>query len=202
METGQTQQGPSLASRKPSARVVVVDPGHGGHDSGARASGAEEKHLALGIALELRHELAGYGLHVVPSREEDLYLTLGARVKAAKDARADVFVSIHLNADPDNDAPGSREASGYEILYTSRQPLSKRLAEMTEHHLAGVQGIKSRGIKLREELYVIKHAPCPAILVECGFIDSSHDRALLSAPKFQARFARYLAAGVSAFLVS
>jgi N-acetylmuramoyl-L-alanine amidase len=80
-------------------RRVVIDPGHGGHDSGAIGrSGVKEKDVALSIALKLKERLLRSGLDVVLTREDDRFVPLEARASIANKAKGDLFISIHCNS--------------------------------------------------------------------------------------------------------
>jgi N-acetylmuramoyl-L-alanine amidase len=88
-------------------RVVVIDPGHGGADFGARGvSGVLEKDVALRVAERLGAKLEGEGWRVVFTRKEDSFVSLAQRTETANRARGDLFVSIHANAADDPDASG------------------------------------------------------------------------------------------------
>jgi N-acetylmuramoyl-L-alanine amidase len=94
--------------------VVIIDPGHGGADYGARGpDGVLEKHLALAVARSLGAELAEGGVSVAYTRESDRFVTLVERTEIATKARGDLFVSIHANASADP------EASGIETYFLS-----------------------------------------------------------------------------------
>jgi N-acetylmuramoyl-L-alanine amidase len=118
-----------LAAATPAAEpplAVVVDPGHGGSDFGARGpAGALEKDLVLAIARRTGEALAERGVRVVYTREKDVFVTLAERTEIANRARADLFLSIHANSAPDPDARGSEtyflseEASDEEALRTA-----------------------------------------------------------------------------------
>ncbi|MFN0062906.1 MAG: N-acetylmuramoyl-L-alanine amidase [Myxococcaceae bacterium] len=80
-------------------RRVVIDPGHGGHDSGALGRrGTREKDVALDIAKKVAETLEGQGLEVVLTRDDDRFVSLEGRAQVANEARGDLFVSIHCNA--------------------------------------------------------------------------------------------------------
>jgi N-acetylmuramoyl-L-alanine amidase len=82
-------------------RRVVVDPGHGGHDTGTiGADGTKEKDVALAIAKKLRTVLTEQGLEVVLTRETDKFVRLEERARLANVARGDLFISIHCNSLP------------------------------------------------------------------------------------------------------
>jgi N-acetylmuramoyl-L-alanine amidase len=95
-------------------RTVVLDPGHGGAQDGTRsAEGLLEKELALQIAYLVRERLQRDhpGLRVILTRNLDVDLSLPERLTIAHEARADLFVSLHLNAAP------NLEATGIEVYY-------------------------------------------------------------------------------------
>jgi N-acetylmuramoyl-L-alanine amidase len=81
-------------------RTIVIDPGHGGHDPGAVANGLEEKEITLRIATALRDVIRRRrpDLNIVMTREDDRFIPLQARPRIAREAAADLFVSIHVNA--------------------------------------------------------------------------------------------------------
>src|SRR5579859_1657231 len=87
---------------------VVIDPGHGGSNTGAaaRMSGRYEKQVTLAIARELKARLEREGVRVVLTRDRDEYLTLRERARRANAARPDCFVSLHANASPDHGRRG------------------------------------------------------------------------------------------------
>jgi len=91
----------SLAVRK-----VVIDPGHGGRDSGAMASGLREKEITLDIARRVAAALAAQEFVVTLTREGDETRSLQERVEAANGARGDVFLSIHVNSIPTEERRG------------------------------------------------------------------------------------------------
>ncbi|MBB4858534.1 N-acetylmuramoyl-L-alanine amidase [Novosphingobium chloroacetimidivorans] len=96
--------GPQDASRP----LVVIDPGHGGFDPGAGAGPIKEKDVALAIALALRERLlAGGGIRVAMTRDEDRFVTLSERPGIARQLGADLFVSIHADSAESDAARGA-----------------------------------------------------------------------------------------------
>jgi len=83
-----------------SARIVVLDPGHGGSNPGAKGAGLHEKQLTLSLATRVAERLRGRHITVHLTRSDDRTLTLRQRVAIADRLPADVFVSIHANASP------------------------------------------------------------------------------------------------------
>jgi N-acetylmuramoyl-L-alanine amidase len=114
----------------------VLDPGHGGNDSGARAQGVWEKEITLEIARELRGLLRRASYDVVMTRETDRFVSLRQRAEIANVERADLFVSIHVNSVP------SRECHAVETYYLgpADDPRAEQLAGRENHdsgyHLA------------------------------------------------------------------
>ncbi len=117
---GPTEQEPLARSGSPvpSIRTIAIDAGHGGRDTGAVGrKGLEEKDVVLDIALRLRHLIQErLGIRVVMTRTEDVFVPLEERTAIANRAKADFFISIHVNS-----APKSR-AQGFEAYYLSREP--------------------------------------------------------------------------------
>jgi N-acetylmuramoyl-L-alanine amidase len=106
-------------------RRVVVDAGHGGHDTGAiGAKGTREKDVALAIAMKLTAKLEAMGLEVVMTRDDDTFVKLEDRTKIANQQKGDLFISVHCNAAP------SRSLRGIETytLNTSSNRYSIRLS--------------------------------------------------------------------------
>jgi N-acetylmuramoyl-L-alanine amidase len=98
--------------------TVVLDPGHGGHDTGAIGpSGLTEKEVVLDLALRLRLLLQErLGLRVLLTRADDVFIPLPERSALANRAKADFFISLHLNGS------AQRDAVGYETFYYTREP--------------------------------------------------------------------------------
>ena len=154
---------------------ICIDPGHGGYDPGAvnHNVGVTEKALSLKIAALLGGELASRGYDVFFTRELDTFIPLGFRTKIANNEKADLFISIHLNAAADP------AAQGIETWYYEGSRESERLAAIVQRELKDQFLAKNRGIKSTRGFYVLKHTAMPAILVETGFITNDHDIAYL-----------------------
>ena len=99
---GADSAGQAPDNATPGHPVVVIDPGHGGYDSGTEAGAPLlEKDLALQISLRLKSELEQRGVHAILTRTGDYFVTLGDRTALANKAGADLFISIHLNSSSD-----------------------------------------------------------------------------------------------------
>lgn len=115
--------GPADRSRP----LVVIDPGHGGHDPGASGAGYREKSLVLTLAAALRDELVEHGgVRVALTREDDRFLVLDERFAIARRLGADLFVSIH--ADSAGQAEGVSGASVYTLSSSASSGAAARFA--------------------------------------------------------------------------
>jgi N-acetylmuramoyl-L-alanine amidase len=93
---------PGSSAPAPHKPLVVLDPGHGGSNTGARGAvaGLCEKQLTLAIATDVAARLREHGIDVALTRSDDRTLTLRQRVERADSLAADLFISIHANASP------------------------------------------------------------------------------------------------------
>jgi len=96
------------ASRRGGRKVIVIDAGHGGHDPGALGRNAQEKDVTLAAAKALKSRLEKTGRYtVILTRESDVYVPLDGRVKIARRADADLFISLHADAGPETTSGAS-----------------------------------------------------------------------------------------------
>jgi N-acetylmuramoyl-L-alanine amidase len=121
-----TRPAPGHKPRAP--RLLMIDPGHGGHDPGAIGlTGTHEKDVTLDIARRMADALSGQpGVTVKLTRDEDVFLPLEERVKIGRDARADMFLSVHADSAPNTSARG---LSVYTLSPKASDEFSKRLAD-------------------------------------------------------------------------
>ncbi|MGB8352599.1 MAG: N-acetylmuramoyl-L-alanine amidase [Chthoniobacteraceae bacterium] len=190
--------------------IIVIDPGHGGHDEGAYGFGIFEKNLALDIALRLERHLQQYHLLTVLTRRSDVYVSLADRTAIANRYDHSIFVSIHANqcAEPAVDGIEiyyANEKSFPDILWSwigldLTQPppppdTGKTLATSIQDSLTGDLSIANRGIKERN-LYVVSHVQNPAVLVECGFLSNQFDATQFASEDYLEKLAASLAKGI------
>lgn len=161
---------------------VCLDPGHGGYDPGACENGLKEKDLTLAICLALKPLLEYNGISVVLTRDGDyapgrvnvVNTELKARVTIAEQARADLFVSVHIN---------SGGGTGEEVLISGVGGRAEQVANKVLPRLLQAAKWPNRGVKVQNVL-VLRDTSMPAILTESGFIDSMSDSAKLKDPVF------------------
>ncbi|MHB0886412.1 MAG: N-acetylmuramoyl-L-alanine amidase [Bacillota bacterium] len=173
-------------------KLIVVDPGHGGADPGARGySGSLEKDIDLAIALDLRDALVAAGARVLMTRSEDIDVGLYARPQMANAADADLFISVHNNA-------YDYQRSGTETYYTNTNPLSHALANAVHHSVVGSLGTIDRGVRT-EPFVVIRESKMPSVLVEGLYLSTKGDEKRLKDPVFQRNLAQAIMRGVADF---
>jgi len=186
-----------FAPRTANAGLIVIDPGHGGSDSGAMGNGLVEKDLTLDIAGRLRRVLEARGWTVKLTRYTDVDVyqpndsahdELQARCDIANNAGARLFISIHVNSFTSSDLNGTT------TYYYKDDSLP--LAQAVHRHLAAALETKDDGIQ-KANFYVIHHTTMPAILIETAFLSNPGDAALLRSPTFLQKIAVSVADGVS-----
>ena len=123
-QTAQTQKQPNTSTGN-KKYTIVVDAGHGGHDSGARGNGYNEKDIALQVATRLANNLR-QDYNVIMTRNSDFFVPLDTRAKIGNDANADFFISIHLNSS------SSSSANGTEVFYFSKKDQGSYAAQVAK----------------------------------------------------------------------
>jgi N-acetylmuramoyl-L-alanine amidase len=176
--------------------TICVDPGHNssGADAGAEGNGLCEQDITLDIALELKYLLEFNAFAVVLTREGDFVdgphqtenQSLQSRCDIANKARADLFLSIHINAGG---------GTGTEV-YALPGGQAEKLASILLSNLVKAGSWANRGVKTSEQFYVLVHTDMPAVLTENGFIDTLSDAQKLGDPLFRKSIARAHARGI------
>ncbi len=171
--------------------VAVIDAGHGAFansgilDVGTANFGATEAALVLDIALRLQQALEQRGWVAVTTRDGDFTpYSLWQRTRLAAKVNADVFVSLHLNSHP------SQQARGVEVFYW--RPDAKPLAELLQQRLSERLQLRNRGTQTFP-FTVIAAAPVPAVLIELGFLSNWREAQRLKNPQFREKAAQVIA---------
>jgi len=177
--------------------VIVVDPGHGGPDVGATRNGIYEKDITLEISKYLGGILQQMGYSVIYTRTSDIDLDLEPRVQIAENARADAFVSVHVNSLDVN----ASSVSGVETYHARGSTVGQELARYVHSQIIASTGASDRNIR-GAGFYVIAKTSMPAILVETGYITNPAESSNLTSPNYQRRMAEAIAKGVDQFFKS
>lgn len=142
---------------------VVLDAGHGGHDSGTTSRYAgREKDATLDVVRRLQPKVSTAGFRTVLTRSDDTFIPLASRAAISNRDHNVIFVSVHFS-----DSPRSR-IRGTEVYYNSR--CSAEIARNILNEVAGISG-GSRGIHTAN-FAVLRRAQYPAVLVECGYFSN------------------------------
>lgn len=171
---------------------VYIGVGHGGKDSGACANGLKEKELNLSVALEVYRVLLNHGLNVMLSRKDDDSDTLDERVKECNDFDPVLAVDIHHNAGG---------GDGAECYYHIGGGIGKTLAYNILDEIEGI-GQNLRGAKTkidsqgRDYYGFIRSTRCPAVIVECAFIDNAKDIDIVNTTEERAKMGKAIAKGI------
>lgn len=171
---------------------IAIFAGHGGKDPGAvdpielkQNDGiyqdniyTEESDVNLKAAKILEKILIKNGHEVLMAREEDVYISLQKRTDFANNNKADIVISLHANA------AANSAANGIETLYYPTSPNGKKLAECVQKRMIKASNAVDRGIKKRNNLYVLRKTLMPAILVEMGFLTNVREEHLLNEKEY------------------
>ena len=195
--------------------VVILDPGHGGQDSGAMCGGLLEKDLTLDVARRIDRLLDSEGIATVMTRLGDTYVSLADRAAFANRIRNCIFVSIHFNED------NKPVASGVETYYAAHQitagsfmaswlpflwrplsdspnPESQRLAGLVQEALVARTRAINRGTQ-PGQFFVIANVSSPAVLIEGGFLTNKEDISKLTSQDYRDQIAAAVADGILHF---
>ncbi len=188
---------PKIDPKRPLNGIkVMIDPGHGGYESGAiGCNGDREKDTNLEIANKLKNHLQKAGAIVIMSRVGDTPLGLTERVLAAQENNVDIFLSIHNNALPDSSAYSNRLGSS--TYYYNLQ--AHKLAQRIQERLVNELGMKNDKVR-RESFAVIRNPQTVAVLIEVGYVIKPEDNSKLISPKFQERAAVAIMHGLENYL--
>lgn len=183
-----------------SGKTVTIDPGHGGSDPGAIGlKGNKEKTSALAISNYLCSYLEQAGAKVTMTRTTDVDVygpyasgrdELQARCDVASRSKADVFVSIHHNAN------NNRSVGGLATYYYPKTNYDARLARCVQTRMVNATRMDNYGTP-QADFYVIKRSSMPAVLCEVGFISNQREEELINTPWFQKTVAKAICDGIA-----
>lgn len=183
-------------------KIITIDPGHGGSDSGAVGpNGYTEKEGTFAISQKVASILNQSGAKVVMTRDSDVDVygpnasarnELQARVDVGNNANSDIFVSIHCNAFV------NPAANGTQTFYYGSSYQGQRLAQSIQEKMIEANGLRDRGISTCN-FYVVKHSYMPAVLIETAFITNYDEEALLSDDEWQTTMAKAIAEGINEY---
>lgn len=183
-------------------KVIALDPGHGGSDSGAIGpSRVQEKTVTLAVAQKVQALLERAGAKVLMTRSDDRDVfapndsavdELRARVQVGTSNNADIFVSIHANSFT------SPSVGGTATYYYPKTSYDRVLAQSLQDCIVRADGLDDRSIN-QANFYVIKRTTMPAALIEMAFISNPGEEKLLTTQQFQQKMAQGIVQGLERF---
>jgi N-acetylmuramoyl-L-alanine amidase len=187
-----------------SGKIILLDAGHGGPDGGAGTGKTLEKDIALQITKNVRDYLQEQGALVIMTREKDEDLAdpdtrgysrrkvedLKKRLKMINNTDIDLFVSIHLNAIP------SARWSGAQTFYAPQHKENARAAKFIQEELRRNLENTERKAKPINQVYILKNAKKPGVLVEVGFLSNPREKALLKKESYQEKVSASINNGI------
>jgi N-acetylmuramoyl-L-alanine amidase len=191
--------------------LVVLDPGHGGQDSGAMCGTVLEKDLTLDIAQRVDRLLQAQGLATLMTRVGDSYVSLQDRAAVTNRARDCILISIHFNE-------GKKVVGGVETYFADHQTApaartvswipffqgpaeesptlaSQSLGRFIQEAMVARTKAPDRGTK-SEQFFVLANVSVPAVLVEAGFLSSKEDLAKLESNDYREQMAAAISEGI------
>jgi len=192
-------------------KTIVIDPGHGGVDGGAEASDdTQEKEITLTVSNMVRDYLQQSGAIVYLTREGDYDLAhddteglsrrktedIKHRVSFIKEKKAELFISIHLNALPE------KQWKGAQTFYHPGKEKSKLLAETIQSEIRDNMGNTDREALAIQQVYLLKYAETPGALIELGFLSNEEEKELLKQTHYQQKMAESIYEGVLKYAIN
>lgn len=186
--------GPQTAAKLSDA-TIVLDPGHGGSDSGALSiSNHQEKTYTLQLAKKVATLLKQAGAKVYLTRSSDTSVSLAKRATLSNQVHADAFISFHFDSSPQNNS-----ATGVTTYYYHRQS-SYKLAESINQQLNNLP-LENRGVDFGN-FEVIRDNKFPAILLENGYINSTQDFDEIKTNSYQQKVAQDVVQGLKKYFAA
>lgn len=186
-------------------KTIVIDPGHGSIQSGGwldpgavGPTGLHERVVALDISTKLAKMLEGKGATVILTHTGSTHLTLAGRAQLATDNNADIFVSIHANANV------NRNINGTMTFYhnnTAQAAKNQQLANFIQNSLVKEINRKDLGLATAN-FSVLRNATVPAVLVETAFISNYEEERLLADPHFRSKTAQGISNGIERYFMA
>ncbi|HII4499963.1 TPA: N-acetylmuramoyl-L-alanine amidase CwlD [Clostridium perfringens] len=191
-------------------KIIVIDPGHGGIDGGAKSEGGViEKDINLSISLKTKDALESKGYKVIMTRSEDVGLytegkkvrekkieDLGNRVKIKKENKCDAFISIHQNMFP------QKNCKGAQVWSANNEPSQKLGKIIQQKFKEEVDQNNKREAKVAKKEYKILNDGYEgaSVIVECGFLSNPEECELLGKEDYQNKIANTLANAIDEYL--
>jgi N-acetylmuramoyl-L-alanine amidase len=190
--TVKTKQ-PSILPKLEKEIVVVLDAGHGGSDHGARSGELNEKDITLKLANYVHELNENKKIKIVLTRTGDALPALQDRVRIASENKADLFISLHVNAASESKDNRKEVPGGIEIAIPRENPSLEKsilLGSVLKEELSSLYPVNPRLLQRQAGVFVLNKNVCPAVLVECGYITNPKDREFITSEANQKAIAK------------
>jgi len=181
--------------------IIVIDPGHGGIDSGASGNNVIEKEVTLEISIKLAAVLESHGGKVILTRERDIdYYTRGrggkrqdllTRIEIMEKSGAEIFMSVHCNAFR------AVNLSGAQVFYSPKFTQNKVLADRLQQTLREFPPGNKRQAKEDSHILILNDINIPGVLIEAGYVTNQKEASLLSDNIYQQKLVEQIARGLA-----
>lgn len=193
-----------IKSEEENKKIILIDPGHGGIDGGAKSkNGTIEKDINLSISEKVKTQLEAEGYTVYLTREDDTELNtrkradLDARCKMKKEVNCDIFISIHQNKFSDS------KCSGAQVWYSSNDKSNKLATVIQESLKTVLNNGNNRLAKPAKDQYRILRDGYEgaSVIVECGFLSNPKEEDNLKSDDYQNKIAESIKEAVNKYFV-
>ena len=182
-----------------SGKIIAIDAGHGGYDPGAvGAKGTKEKEVNLDIAKRAAKLLESRGATVVMTRSGDQEIGLDQRTSKANTKKANLFVSIHINAAESTALSGTMTFVHSGSITNTRIKESNRLAKNIQSELVRGLGLKDMGVRYAD-FAVLRTSSMPAVLCELAFISNAAEEKKMNTDSFRNKAAEAIVKGIGLY---
>ncbi len=178
-------------------KIILLDPGHGGLQTGKIQDGVKEKDINLEYALSLGQCLRQKGFLVLFTRDRNISFSLSERLRVIKEAKPNAFISIHCNA------VDSTKIHGSEVYYRDEYdiPLAHEIQRGLEKTDIGCRGSFQDVEHLQKHLAVLNDLKTPSVLIELGYMSNTNDENTLLNPNKRAAIAELLASSITVYFI-
>lgn len=164
----------------PTIKTIVIDAGHGGEDHGVSHDDLSEKQVVQNIAAKIKSLDLSNEIEIILLREDDSFISLNERVEKINELNPDLLISLHVNYSQNLDENG---ICAYVSKYNSFYSTSAEKAENLVNTIAN-ENLAKKETKTAN-LFILKNALCPALLLELGYMTNAEDRKYISSEKGQ-----------------
>ncbi|KRG13290.1 N-acetylmuramoyl-L-alanine amidase [Lederbergia galactosidilytica] len=176
-------------NKKPGAKTIVIDPGHGGRDQGATgARGTLEKTLTLEVGNLLARKLDSAGFNVVLTRSSDEYISLESRTEQARQEQADAFISLHF------DSIDEKQVVGHTSYYYNEQ--DRALAQAIHNEITNTIKLQDREARFGN-YYVLRENSQPSVLLELGYLSNPQEENIIQSSSYQEQVTKAIVKGLN-----